>query len=487
MKPLSYFLSLALIFLIFSCSKEIHQIENSESRNLANEDLAELIEQIKQLVDCDSNNIDYSVIAKQYLWGKESLEALSFPIRSKENLITGFLEVKLDSIGNVKSTRIIHDRYNELKATLLLSPDCDTANVKRELYLLDSINNSNIKRDSTSRITTRSAENCVGQYHVKYQFYSFSNSGSDFGEKSRFEGYAANYVQQHYQDFEGLNFGVSFLGPKITIVGDRNQLAGYVRMSLKTILNQAAESFTSEYIYGLLINDVTVDYISCSGVLLPNPDGGNNGGGDSGDNSSTSTLDALISDQSKLTDEQKRKIQDVLNDVTSDCVGQQIFNQLRSENGKYTFVVDPSFPYKAAFDPQTNEIKIKDVNVLKDYNLREELFHAFQNQYLNGIKKYYGVAGHANIEFEAKLLRDINQWVTGIGGTYLLDDDDYMNWLDEITNHRTIFPTGNIFDSTYLKFLNRWVPRSEYGELRIKEDMPPESMIRLFRNSNCKK
>jgi hypothetical protein len=60
-----------------------------------------------------------------------------------------------------------------------------------------------------------------------------------------------------------------------------------------------------------------------------------------------------------------------------------------------------------------------------------------------GIAQYAGAAGDANIEFEAKLLRDMAYYINPVGGNqWAVNGDNYTSWLDTITNGGTSFPTS---------------------------------------------
>ncbi len=94
------------------------------------------------------------------------------------------------------------------------------------------------------------------------------------------------------------------------------------------------------------------------------------------------------------------------NDLTKDCATNKIINTVW---GGIIFNVDGSITTPAQYNVATNTISFRNSDAINANNILEELFHAYQNTvYPGGIGQYSRYRpGNTNIEFEAKLFKDI--------------------------------------------------------------------------------
>jgi hypothetical protein len=60
----------------------------------------------------------------------------------------------------------------------------------------------------------------------------------------------------------------------------------------------------------------------------------------------------------------------------------------------------------AAYKPLNKTMYFKDDSQINSQNLKEELFHAFQDSYYGGTSQYQ-TTGRVNIEFETKVFKDL--------------------------------------------------------------------------------
>lgn len=99
------------------------------------------------------------------------------------------------------------------------------------------------------------------------------------------------------------------------------------------------------------------------------------------------------------------------------CPNQFIINAVWNS---LKFIIDPSIGGPAGYDPVTNTISFRDNLSIKDINIIDELFHAYQNYfYPGGTAQYKGKPGATNLEFEAKFFKDLYDFYTYdiIGGS----------------------------------------------------------------------
>ncbi|MGE0087941.1 MAG: hypothetical protein AB7S50_00515 [Bacteroidales bacterium] len=95
------------------------------------------------------------------------------------------------------------------------------------------------------------------------------------------------------------------------------------------------------------------------------------------------------------------------------CPSQMVINAVWSS---LNFKIDPTLSTPAGYLPGSNTIVFRDASSITSVNLIEEAFHAFQNSYYpGGISEYYKNPGETNIEFEAKIFKDVYQIYTNGG------------------------------------------------------------------------
>ena len=153
--------------------------------------------------------------------------------------------------------------------------------------------------------------------------------------------------------------------------------------------------------------------------------------------------------------------------IEEGCMQEALYNALLSNNvkldfGMYSNPTETSAP--ASYDPRDRSIKFKNKSSITKNNLKEELFHAWQDAYYSGGIWQYRETGKVNIEFEAKVFKDIIEspdatccwafqeaenfpenlsteyslWIYGIReSTISLQDTDYRKWLNLFNQYNT--------------------------------------------------
>ncbi|MFI5159142.1 MAG: hypothetical protein ACHQF4_09775 [Sphingobacteriales bacterium] len=202
------------------------------------------------------------------------------------------------------------------------------------------------------------------------------------------------------------------------------------------------------------------------------------------------TIDSLMETDS-LTSAQKAQIQAILDQILNDCIGQATYNYFLKNNDKFTFDVNSNSSYPAFYNTQDNAIVVKDLSTLTPAALQEEFFHAYQNKTMpGGTGQYAGKLGSANIEFEAKLLKDISYYINpgNSGNEWAVNGDGYIQWLSAITAGGTTYPTG--FTSAqltqYFLFMGDWLNQNPgYSSDIVNSNLNPSAIFNLISSSPC--
>lgn len=119
----------------------------------------------------------------------------------------------------------------------------------------------------------------------------------------------------------------------------------------------------------------------------------------------------------------------------------------------------------------------------------EELFHAYQDKHYSGGLIQYNTTGKSNVEFEAKLLRDINTYIDGRAGVFAINGNaEYLTWLDEITGGGETYPTAySEIANKYFYFMEMFKSTNPLYNYPIVPTLQPTAMFEIINTSNCKK
>lgn len=223
-------------------------------------------------------------------------------------------------------------------------------------------------------------------------------------------------------------------------------------------------------------------------------DYGGGGGGSSSGNSGTYTpspmLDKLMKNTSSLSQTDKNSLESLLAKIYQDCVGMAIYNYLSSNNVTFNFAVNSSITQEALYNPANDAMTIKNPSKTATITFQEELFHAYQNKtYSNGTSQYLNAPGGANIEFESKVIRDLNA-VLGSSNAAILTfpSQNYQDWLKDISSGFTSFPTSFTANQTnqYFTFMQDFVNQVPgYSNYKIDSNFSPQAMFKLINSSSC--
>jgi hypothetical protein len=184
-----------------------------------------------------------------------------------------------------------------------------------------------------------------------------------------------------------------------------------------------------------------------------------------------------------LTPDEKNDLITAKKDLLRYCPNQSIINAVWNN---LSFMVYPGIPYPAvaAFSPSANTIYFKSPSNITSFHIVEELFHAYQNtNYSGGIAQYYDKPGETNIEFEAKVYRDLFLLSEGglpVGNTNFppTESIEYKNLLNNIKKYGF---TSTVLNQ-YSTVLGYFLKYSAYRDGIIDKLSKPTALIKVI---NC--
>ena len=169
-----------------------------------------------------------------------------------------------------------------------------------------------------------------------------------------------------------------------------------------------------------------------------------------------------------------------------------LYDALVSKNVKLNFGMyyspsENSAP--ASYNPSDKSVRFRDYNSITAENLKEELFHAWQDAYYPGGIWQYRETGKVNVEFEAKLYQDIIEGEDALcclafRGYHIPIEirNNYYDWIESIR----FKPDRSFSDSDYTKWLNLFNQYDlEYGSATSDNLQRPLALRELIGNSNC--
>ena len=94
--------------------------------------------------------------------------------------------------------------------------------------------------------------------------------------------------------------------------------------------------------------------------------------------------------------------------------------------------------------------------------------------------------GRSNIEFEAKLYGDISCLLNDSDQCAYLGSgsSEYADWIEEITDDWSKYPTLNDIENKYLKFLNEFIEYNPEYNYPIDPNLRPKAMFEAFKACN---
>ncbi|MGQ1892071.1 hypothetical protein ACT29H_16665, partial [Thermophagus sp. OGC60D27] len=147
---------------------------------------------------------------------------------------------------------------------------------------------------------------------------------------------------------------------------------------------------------------------------------------------------------------------------------------------------DSSLPHPAGYDPSTKTFKFRDNDAINSENLKEEFFHAYLDFFYDGGIAQYADSGRVNIEFEAKLYKDISNVKCCVG--FNMENvpqetkEQYENWIFSQQENPSII---SLID--YQKWLNLFnqYTNKEYSSPISPFLTTPDALNSIISLSKC--
>lgn len=113
-----------------------------------------------------------------------------------------------------------------------------------------------------------------------------------------------------------------------------------------------------------------------------------------------------------LSTDETQKLESVRIALSNDCATKKVVNTVW---GSLSFNVEGSISHPAEYNPNNNTITFRNTSDINANAIIEEVFHAYQNTVYQGGTTQYSryKPGNTNIEFEAKLFKDIRTALYG--------------------------------------------------------------------------
>lgn len=178
------------------------------------------------------------------------------------------------------------------------------------------------------------------------------------------------------------------------------------------------------------------------------------------------------------------------------CLQKALYDALIERNVKLDFgMMTGTAP--AAYDPRTKRIVFNDDSNISSANLKEELFHAWQDVYYQGGIEQYGkdaqgnkLPGYVNVEFEAKVFSDVFNnpnftccYAFRPGADNLSESlyREYTNWVYDIQEKKIPMQDGDY--QYWLNLFNQHSP--EYSSSMLESLSTPRAIRELLAQSDC--
>jgi len=174
--------------------------------------------------------------------------------------------------------------------------------------------------------------------------------------------------------------------------------------------------------------------------------------------------------------------------ISEHCLAQALYNSLVESRFKINFNMDLGLENPASYSPVNKTMYFRSDDDINGENIKEELFHAMQDAfYSNGIAQY-STNGKVNIEFEAKLFKDIAK-DPDYTCCYLFGDDSipftikvsYDTWIRKLRINPSAISNGDYF--FWLQKFSQYY--SVYSSPMIEPLNTPTLLNSIIRSSDC--
>jgi hypothetical protein len=203
---------------------------------------------------------------------------------------------------------------------------------------------------------------------------------------------------------------------------------------------------------------VLIEILYCTSSGGGDDGGGSVGGGGGSTNPTTNPTPKTnqILKTNYLNQTQTNLLETALSSLINEhCMTQSAYNMLVNNVIKLDFKMNTLLSIPASYNPTSKSISFRSNSDINSASLKEELFHAAQDAFYPGGTAQYTSTGKVNIEFEAKLYKDIMAFpccgALNIGTAPENIINSYNIWVYSIQDN-----PSNISDSDYQYWLNQF-------------------------------
>jgi hypothetical protein len=150
-----------------------------------------------------------------------------------------------------------------------------------------------------------------------------------------------------------------------------------------------------------------------------------------------------------------------------DCLTASMYNRLVNTGAKINFAIGTQNSNPAQYDSSTKTLSFFNNSAITASNILEELFHALQDAHYSGGISQYANVGYSNVEFEAKLYKDVVNINTGCCSMFPNDlvpaniSDSYLSLVISIQNlGPTSFTSGSY--NYWVNLFRQYNPNTPY-------------------------
>lgn len=111
-----------------------------------------------------------------------------------------------------------------------------------------------------------------------------------------------------------------------------------------------------------------------------------------------------MSSSSTLSDTEKIKLSQQVNQLSGDRLFSRVLSALKSSGVKITFAINSSQASSGVYSPNSTKISFRSIGDIDYMNVAEELLHAYQGSYYSNMPSSLS-EGKVDREFEANFLR----------------------------------------------------------------------------------
>ena len=180
----------------------------------------------------------------------------------------------------------------------------------------------------------------------------------------------------------------------------------------------------------------------------------------------------------ELSDVQLNQLEKVLAEYLNNCFLMNIYEYQIDNEVKLCFKMGASSLNEAGgYYPSSKTINFLNNSSINTRVFGEEFFHSYQHSFYGSMPTNIG---RSNIEFETKVFWDIVTQPGRCCSAFTNPDapiEDYLLWLDEISNGFTVIPSWSDIEGEYYYWVDQFVNYEPLYNYPIDYNRTPDAML----------